>query len=70
MNWEQKMTECVCVQTAELTPVVADTEAMVTVLAPTDEAFNMIPEEELMALLAEPDALGQVCTLFQKVLKY
>lgn len=51
------------IDTAELTPVVADTEAMVTVLAPTDEAFNMIPEEELMALLAEPDALGQILGL-------
>lgn len=47
-------------QAASLTATFADPEAMVTVLAPTDEAFGMIPEQDLMNLLNNPPALGVV----------
>jgi uncharacterized surface protein with fasciclin (FAS1) repeats len=47
-------------QTADLTDVLADPEAELTVLAPVDSAFAVIPPEDIKALLAFEPALVEV----------
>jgi uncharacterized surface protein with fasciclin (FAS1) repeats len=54
---------CGGLQTAGLADVVADPDAVLTVLAPTDSAFAVIPPEDIKALLAHLPALTEVLTL-------
>ena len=64
MGWVQS-TPCFMksgVQAAGLTAEVADPEAALTVLAPADSAFSVIPADDLAGLLANTDALSQVRT--------
>ena len=49
------------VEAADLTEVLKG-EGPFTVFAPTDEAFEAIPDEDLSALLADPEALAAVLT--------
>ena len=50
------------VEAAGLVDALADEGASLTVFAPTEEAFAALPEGALDALLADPDALGNVLT--------
>lgn len=47
-------------QAAGLVDAVADKTAVLTVLAPTDAAFEKVPAETLEALLADTEALTSV----------
>lgn len=52
-----------CVQAAGLTDALNDPNGALTVLAPNDEAFGVIPPADLDALLANTDALSTVRAL-------
>lgn len=54
------MTHQCSMQAAQLTDTLANNDAAVTVLAPSNAAFAKIPEGELSMLLANTDNLTQV----------
>lgn len=53
----------VALEAAMLTGVLADSEAVLTVLAPVNSAFAAFPKEDLDALLANADALTEILNL-------
>jgi hypothetical protein len=55
------LSDCELLQAADLSTVLADPEAELTVLAPVDSAFAVIPPEDIKLLLATEPALIEVC---------